>query len=65
MLTNQICVLYARKSCPIVGELTSSPMEGKYDPQSDINGGGLVLPSYDWRVHVTIILSTNKALDAT
>ncbi len=28
MLANQICVLYTCKSCPIVGELASSPMEG-------------------------------------
>ncbi len=28
ILANQICVLYTHKSCPIVGEIASSPMEG-------------------------------------
>ncbi len=29
MLANQICMLYTSKSCPIVGELASSPVEGR------------------------------------
>ncbi len=31
MLSNQICMLYTLKSCPIVGELAKSPMEGRND----------------------------------
>ncbi len=33
LLANQICVLYTTKSCPIVGELPSFPMEGRYQPE--------------------------------